>query len=135
MHNYNYSSFFLPILLIFELFRQISIHMISTLFFMNMLQLFFCQVVLIFPLFQLYEDTFPYPKRKEKEKLPEIKKKKDKKKKSSMDTLYILELPFFKITLLSLHVREFGFRNPGNFGLSNPESWKNLLWNPESLAI
>ena len=76
----------------------------------------------MFPLFQLYEDTFPYPKREKKEKLPELKKK------SSMDTLYILELSFFEIiTLLSPHVREFGFRNP--------ESWKNLLWNPESLAI
>ena len=67
--------------------------------------------------------------------MPEIKKKKRKKKKSPMDTLYILELPFFKITLLSPHVREFGFRNPGNFGFLNPESWKNLLWNPESLAM
>ena len=25
--------------------------------------------------------------------------------------------------LISLHVREYGFRNPRNFGLSNPESW------------
>ena len=75
--------------------------------------------------FQLYEDTFPCPKRKEKEKLPDIKKK--EKKKSSIDTLYILELSFFEITLLSPHVRECGFRNPGNFGLWNPESWKNFV--------
>ena len=78
---------------------------------------------------------FHTQREKKKKNCLRLKKKKDKKKKSSMDTLYILELPFFKITLLSPNVREFGFRNPGNFGLWNPESWKNLLWNPESLAI
>ena len=49
-----------------------------------------------------------------------------------MDTLYILQLSFFEITLLSPHVREFGFRNPGNFCLWKPESWIILLRNPGS---
>ena len=77
---------------------------------------------------------FHTQKEKKKKNYLRLKKKKEKKK-STMDTLYILELSFFGITLSSPHVRKFGFRNPGNFGLWNPESWKNLLWNPESLAM
>ena len=34
---------------------------------------FLSQVILIFLLFQLHQDTLPYPKTKEKQKLPEIK--------------------------------------------------------------
>ena len=39
----------------------------------NVVVNFLSQVVYIFPLFQLYWHTLPYPKTKEKQKLPEIK--------------------------------------------------------------
>ena len=42
---------------------------------------------------QRHEDTFPYPKRKEKEKLPEIKKKK-KEKKYNGHTVYFVIIVF-----------------------------------------
>ena len=35
--------------------------------------IFLSQVTFIFPLFQLHEQTLPYPKTKEKQKLPDIK--------------------------------------------------------------
>ena len=39
----------------------------------NVVVNFFSEVIYIFPLFQLYCHTLPYPKTKEKQKLPEIK--------------------------------------------------------------
>ena len=47
-------------------------------------------------MFQLHEDTFPYPKRKEKQKLPEIKKRKKKKERKKYNgyTVYFVIIVF-----------------------------------------
>ena len=74
---------------------------------------------------------------KEKTKKNNLRlKKKNERKKYDGYTVFFGNYRFFEIALLlSPHVREFGFRNPENLGLWSPESWKLLLWNPESLAM
>ena len=80
---------------------------------------------------------FHTQKEKTKKNYQRKKKKKRKKERKKYNgyTVFVGNYLFFEITLLSPHVREFGFRNPGNLGLWSPESWKLLLWNPESLAM
>ena len=73
-------------------------------------------------MFQLYEDTFPYPKRKEKEKLPEIKKKeKEKRKKVQWIHCIFWNYRFFKITIIVTPCKGIRIPESGKFRLV--ESW------------